>query len=150
MTILVKIVNFTHKINENTKIANRRLGLGPRSRDRFNIFDWPDWPHDRVMFICLSNLVFQFFRSVFSVSRSFSPSGSVIKPAELKDYYAERPPRVCLRVLIAEIMLSSLLWWVLAFLELPVSRSIFTTKVTPCSGLVFNFRIAIDFVLKSL
>ncbi|CAB4477230.1 unnamed protein product [Rhizophagus irregularis] len=70
------------------EIANRRLcdcclgdcRLGPRSRDRFNIFDWPDWPHDRVMFICLSNLVFQFFRcQFFSVSRSFSPSGSVIK-----------------------------------------------------------------------
>jgi hypothetical protein len=69
---------YVFKFNKKKKeIANRRLGdcrlgdyrLGLRSRDRFNIFDWPDWPHDRVMFICLSNLVFsigsfpQFFQS---------------------------------------------------------------------------------------
>ncbi|POG80610.1 hypothetical protein GLOIN_2v1799617 [Rhizophagus irregularis DAOM 181602=DAOM 197198] len=74
----------SNSVNEIDNKKRRKLltvgdyRLGPRSRDRFNIFDWPDWPHDRVMFICLSNLRFSVF-SVSQFSRSFSPSGSVIK-----------------------------------------------------------------------
>ncbi|PKC57570.1 hypothetical protein RhiirA1_401317 [Rhizophagus irregularis] len=41
---------------------NKRIyASSHRSRDGFNIFDWQNWPHDRVMFICSSFP--QFFRS---------------------------------------------------------------------------------------
>ncbi|PKC61017.1 hypothetical protein RhiirA1_444650 [Rhizophagus irregularis] len=80
LTVLTKILHLPYAIHATIAHVYLRV-VGLRSRGRFNIFDWPDWPHDLVMFICLSNLIFSIG------SRSYNSSGSTInKDIKLKSH----------------------------------------------------------------